>query len=298
MQKRKILFSAVSLVLIGSAVFAYAISVPEVVERNLDGLTGDVNRGGYVARLSGCIACHTNVKAGGKFMAGGPEIKTPFGTFYAPNITPHKTDGIGDWNIKDFAKALTTGLSPNGSHYFPVFIYTNYTLMSDQDIVDLWAAMKTVKPEAGKAPPHELSFPFNQRILLGFWKRMFFTPGSYKADPSKSASWNRGAYIVEGPAHCVTCHTPTNVLGARDYGHDLEGNKNGPNGEEVPSIHGEDLVKNGWTAKDIQSSLRNGIKPDGDAFGGTMGEVVRDNTRWLTDDDLKAISEYVLSHKN
>jgi mono/diheme cytochrome c family protein len=296
-RRRKVWVLLIAFLAIGGSAVLVLFSGPSIAERHLEELKGDANRGSYIARLAGCIACHTNAKKGGGFLAGGTPIKTPFGTFYAPNITPNPEDGIGKWSLRDFSRAVTAGIRPDGAHYYPVFLYPNYTRMSDQDIADLWAAMKTVPPVSGKAPKHEISFPFNQRILLGAWKTLFFSPGAYNSDPSKSDIKNRGEYIVNGPAHCVACHSPINAFGGRDYGHDLAGNSNGPNGEKVPPINAKALKKNGWTKDDIVFALRTAATPKGDALGGSMGEVVRDSTAWLSDDDLKAIAEYLLSAK-
>lgn len=270
------------------------ITSPGQSSRVMPKLKGDAARGGYVARLAGCIACHTDFKGKTGFLAGGAPIKTPFGTFTAPNITPHKQDGIGAWTFNQFARAVRQGISPKGTHYYPVFLYPNYTRMADQDLADLWAAMKGVVPVAGKAPDHQLGFPFNIRAGLGLWKRLFFRAGAFKADPSKSKSWNRGAYIVNGPGHCAACHSPRNLFGAPDSDHALAGNAKGPDGEKVPAITAAALQKNGWSNSDMVFALRTGAMPDGDALGGSMGEVVRQSTNWLTDEDLKAIADYLL----
>ena len=248
-----------------------------------------------MARASGCFACHTNAKAKGAVLAGGGPLETPFGTFYAPNITSHKTDGIGAWSLTDFANALRRGISPSGNHYYPVFLYPNYAKLSDQDVADLWAAFKTVPPVAGKPPDHDLKFPFQYRFLLGAWKKLFFDSSSYKPNPDKSKNWNRGAFLVNGPAHCSTCHTPKNLFGGMDYDHGLAGDASGPGGEKVPALTAAALRKKGWTAKDIVFALKTGSKPNGDVFSGTMGEVVLESTRFLNDADLSAIAEYLLS---
>ena len=257
------------------------------------GLKGNVQRGAYLARASGCFACHTKKK--GPVLAGGDPVITPFGTFYAPNITMHLKEGIGKWTLENFSSALTHGLSPKGESYYPVFLYPNYTKLSAQDVIDLWAAFRTVPPNANKAPDHNLKFPFQFRFLLRAWKRLFFEVGSYEVNKRMSDEWNRGAFLATGPAHCVACHSPRNILGARDYGHELNGSPQGPNGEKVPPITATALLKKGWTKKDIVFSLRTGSKPDGDVFGGTMGEVMKDSTRFLSDSDLNAIAEYILS---
>jgi len=278
----------------GAGLFVLLVSGPGQSNRVIEDKKGDPQRGGYVARLAGCIACHTDFKSKKGFLAGGKSINTPFGVFQAPNITPHKEDGIGRWSLKEFSRAVTEGVSPDGDHYYPVFLYPNYSRMTDQDISDLWAAMKTVQPVAGKSPDHNLGFPFNIRAALGLWKMLFFKSQPFKDNPSKSKSWNRGAYIVNGPGHCVACHSPRNLFGARDISQDLTGNPEGPEGEKVPAINAASLTKNNWTKEDIVFALRTGSAPDGDALGGSMGEVIRESTAWLTDEDLKAIADYLL----
>jgi len=231
-------------------------------------------------------------------LAGGGPLKTPFGTFYAPNITMDRQNGIGAWTLEQFSAALTLGVTPEGENYYPAFVYPNYTRLSDQDIVDLWAAFKTVPAVASSPPAHEIGFPFNQRILINIWKRLFFAPGRYVPDPSRSVQWNRGRYLVTGPGHCGACHTPRNLFGAPDAARRLQGTAKGAHQEKVPAITGEALRKGGWTKETLVFSLRTGSKPDGDVFSGSMGDVVRDGTRWLSDADLNAISDYLMSVQN
>ena len=298
----KKIFLGVTLVglLTGASVATYLFWPIETKARVFSNTKGNVQRGAYLARSSGCFACHTNEKTKGPVLAGGGPLKTPFGTFYAPNITTHPEDGIGKWTLTDFSNALTHGKSPTGENYYPVFLYPNYTKLSNQDIADMWAAFKTVPPVANKVPEHSLKFPFQYRFLLNAWKKLFFEHKVYEPNPRMSKEWNRGAFLATGPTHCVTCHSPKNPLGALDYGHELNGDADGLNGEKIPAITATALSKNGWTKKDIVFALKTGSKPNGDAFGSSMGEVVRESTRFLTDDDLNAIAEYVMSveHKN
>ena len=258
-------------------------------------IEGDVARGAYVARVAGCIACHTDADGGGAFLAGGEPIETAFGTFHAPNITPHPEDGIGGWTLSDFMAAMTAGKAPDGRHYFPVFPYAEYARMTDQDIVDLWAAMQTVPVAPGRPPNHDIDQPFANRTLLAAWNTLFLETGSYEPDPGRSDSWNRGAYIVTGPGHCVACHTPRNPLGARIEDRSLTGTEDGPEGDRVPPITGVALRAAGWTAEDVVFALRLGLTPDGDSLGGSMGHVISDSTSWLSDDDLAAIAEYLMA---
>jgi mono/diheme cytochrome c family protein len=269
--------------------------VPEEVIASLD---GDPDRGAYFARLAGCIACHTNESGGGKLLAGGPPLKTPFGTFYGPNITPDPIAGLGRWSINDFARALLHGISPAGNPYYPAFPYTSYSKFTDQDIADLWAALNTV-PEVDKpSTSHELSFPFNQRWALRGWQNLFFDSETFRDDPNRSELWNRGKYIVTGPAHCGACHTPRNPLGASDAKRALHGAGGLPGDERSPPITTAKLLEKGWNERNLAFGLRFGTKPDGDVLGGSMGEVIRDGTSWLSDEDLRAIAHYLLNNKD
>ncbi|MBT3401915.1 MAG: cytochrome c [Rhodospirillaceae bacterium] len=257
---------------------------------------GDAERGAYVARMSGCIACHTNEAAGGALLAGGPPLQTQFGTFFGPNITPDKPHGLGNWTLDDFARALRLGISPNGKPYYPAFPFGFYTKLTDQDVADLWAAFQTVPGIPSPSKPQEISFPFNQRWTLRGWKRLFFNPGVFQPQPGESDLWNRGKYIVTGPAHCGACHTPRNPLGGRNAEQALHGAGELPGNERSPQITAEALREKGWTETNLAFGLRFGTKPNGDVVGGSMGEVVRDGTSWLTDEDLEAIAHYLLNN--
>lgn len=254
---------------------------------------GDVGRGAYLARMAGCIACHTESE-GGRPLAGGLALKTEFGTFYSPNLTTDREHGIGAWTLGEFATALRQGISPKGEPYYPAFPYPFYSGLSDRDIADLWAAFQTVPPVSVASREQDLKFPFNFRPGLKLWQAAFFDQAAFKPDEGKSAAWNRGKYIVRGPAHCGACHTPRNLAGARQAELSLHGAKGLPGGEKSPPITAAVLAEQGWTINALKYALRTGVKPDGDTFGGSMGEVVRDGTAFLGDDDLTAIATYLL----
>ena len=276
---------------------ALAVTPSTSADVTLNTAVGDVNRGAYLARASGCIACHSDFDSGGKPLAGGAPIVTPFGTFYAPNLTTDPSYGIGRWTLEDFTRALREGVSPDGDPYYPAFPYSFYTRLSDQDIADLWVAFKTVPPVAKGAPEHELSFPFNIRSGLLIWQGMFFKPERFRPDDGRDEIYNRGAYLVESAAHCGACHTPRNLMGALDLSATFEGADGLPEGGKSPAITAHALKSKGWTVDDLAYALKSGITPDGDVFGGTMGEVVRDGTSFLAPDDLKAIAHYLLMRK-
>jgi mono/diheme cytochrome c family protein len=264
----------------------------------VENLEADPGRGAYLARMSGCIACHTNADGGGKPLAGGVALPTDFGTFYSPNLTTDPEHGIGDWNLEDFARALRQGVAPDGSPYFPSFPYPFYSSLSDQDVADLWAAFKTVPPVAEPSKAHDMLPPFNLRAGLKVWRAGYHDPAPFSPNPEKSDLWNRGKYIVEGPAHCGACHTPRNLLGAREAEMALHGAEELPDGGKSPPITQKALKDGGWAINSLSYALKTGITPDGDVFGGSMGEVVRDGTAFLTDEDRKAIATYLLEREN
>ncbi|MVO17614.1 c-type cytochrome [Parasedimentitalea huanghaiensis] len=274
------------------AVIAWPIGVlpPPLIE-----LEGDVNRGAYLARASGCIACHSDFRSGGAPLAGGVQLETPFGAIYSPNLTTDSQEGIGDWDVQKFAVAVRQGISPDGSPYYPAFPYPFYMNFTDQEIVDLWAAFQTVPASDTPSREPELMFPFNQRWGMKLWRAAFLEPPHTDPVPGNDGIWNRGRELVEGAAHCAACHTGRNFAGARmsDTEH-FQGNADLPGGDKSPAIDAETLRERGWTVESLAYGLRSGIMPDGDVFGGGMGEVVNYGTSFLTDADRTAIATYLM----
>ncbi len=258
------------------------------LQQNTQHLKGDASRGEYVATMAGCIACHTDYENDGLPLAGGVALETPFGTFYSPNITSDTTAGIGSWTETDFINALSAGIAPDGSHYYPAFPYTSYSVMDEQDIIDLKAWLVTVDPVASSAPNHNIAWPVSIRTTLVFWKALFFN-ATREVDTN-----HRGDYLVNGPAHCSECHSPRNVLGGLST-RVLSGNKRGPEGHSVPAITKADLAD--WTTEDITLFLEVGITPSGDFSGGHMADVIEYSTGLLTAGDRAAIADYLLSEE-
>lgn len=255
---------------------------------------GDAERGAYLARASGCVSCHTNAAAKGLALAGGAPLDTPFGTFVPPNITPHITAGIGDWTLQDFARAVRQGVSPEGDPYYPVFTYSFYAGFTDQEIADLWEAFRTVPPVAETAPAHDVGFPFSFRSGLKLWRAAYLDAPETDALMGTSSPWNRGRLLVEGAAHCAACHTGRTLAGGLDESARFAGNDSLPGGSKAPSILTADLLEGGWTVANLAYALQAGLLPNGDAFGGSMAEVVAEGTSYLTDADREAIATYLL----
>ena len=252
---------------------------------------GDAKRGAYLAKAAGCVGCHTEAKKDAVPYAGGRALKTPFGTFYGPNITPHPNAGLGRWNEADFMRALRFGERPDGAHFFPAFPYPSFTRISDADLRDLWAYLRTLPPSARPNQAHDLRFPFGWRLLVAGWKWLFFSPGAFSADPKRAPSLERGAYLVEALGHCGECHTPRNFLGGPQRGRFLGGAAKGPDGKRVPNLTPVKLRK--WSDGELKDFLQSGLTPDGDVVGETMGEVIRNTTSQLTPPDLEALLAYL-----
>jgi mono/diheme cytochrome c family protein len=256
----------------------------------LDGLEGDAARGAAVFWAAGCASCHAEPRAEGEarlVLAGGYRIESPFGTFVAPNISPHPDAGIGDWSTRDFVTALLHGTSPEGLHYYPAFPYASYARMTPADAVDLKAFIDTLPPDPRPSAPHELSFPYSLRAGIGLWKALNLDTAPVIA--VEGAELERGRYIVEALAHCGECHTPRDALGGLDLARWMAGAPN-PSGEgRIPGITPAQLD---WTAEDIAYYLETGFTPEFDSAGGTMGSVVRNFAR-LTPEDRAAVAAYV-----
>ncbi len=257
---------------------------------------GDAKKGAYIYHLAGCADCHTDVKNKGQPLAGGRAMKTPFGTFYTPNITSDKKTGIGNWNEAQFVAALKQGLAPDGSPYFPSFPYPSYTKMTAADAADLWAYLKTVPAVDSSNKEHDLNWPFSWRFLVWFWRWLFFEDGPDPPAPEKDQPWQRGRYLVNALSHCGECHTPRNFLGGVKQDMYLAGWTEGPGGL-VPNITPDsDTGIGGWSADDLGTLLSMGMLPDGDFAGGEMAEVV-ENTGKLSADDLSAMVAYLRNIK-
>lgn len=251
----------------------------------------NIARGAYLARAGDCIACHT--ARGGVAYAGGRALDTPFGRFYGPNLTPDRDTGIGAWSADDFWNALHNGIAPSGRLLYPAFPYTNYTKVTRADADALYAYFRSLPQQRQANRPHDIRFPYDQQALLAGWRLLYFRPAEYAAQPARSASWNRGAYLVEGLGHCSACHSTRNSLGAADRA--LAGGMIPTLGWYAPSLTASHEAGLGnWSDADIVALLGTGISPRGAATG-PMAEVVARSLQYLTPDDLGAMAGYLKS---
>jgi mono/diheme cytochrome c family protein len=292
MRLRLVVFAIVA-GLIGITVFSF-ITIPATIPASaLSPHTPDLANGKEMFYAGGCPACHATPEQDDRTkLGGGFGLKSPFGTFYVPNISSDRTDGIGAWSEAAFVTAVLKGTSPDGGHYFPAFPYPSYAHMKLGDVRDLFAYLKTLPAVAGKVRDHDLSFPFNIRRNVGGWKLLFFDDAPFKPDPTKSAEWNRGAYLVNGPGHCAECHSPRNILGGIKRGQRFAGAPNPEGKGWIPNITQKGLGD--WSDKDVAYLLETGQTPDGDFVGSQMSAVVK-NTSQLTPADRSAIAIYIKS---
>lgn len=255
----------------------------------------DLVNGRDVFFAGGCASCHAAPGAEGDarlILSGGAPLKSPFGTFHAPNISSSPTAGIGSWTLAEFGDAMTRGVGRNGEHLYPSFPYGSYARMTPKDINDLYGFLKTVPASDAVAPAHELPFPFNIRLVLGGWKFLYFNDKPRVMLTARDDKLKRGQYLVEGPGHCGECHTPRDALGGFEAGKWLAGGPN-PEGEgKIPNITPGSESIGSWSEGDIVGYLETGFTPDFDSVGGSMVEVQK-NMAAITADDREAIAAYL-----
>jgi len=247
-----------------------------------------IKRGRELAAIGNCNDCHT--VRGLKNFAGGLPVPTPFGTVYSSNITPDAETGIGGWSEQAFRRAMRFGVDREGRHLYPTFPYDHFTNVSDEDDRALYAYLMTRDPVRASARENQLSFPLDQRFVVAGWKLLFLRQGTYKPDPTKSAEWNHGAYLVEGLAHCGACHTPRNALGAERASASFAGGD--VDNWQAFAINAQSPSPVPWDADALYAYLRNGFHPDHGTARGPMAEVVS-NLSTVPSADVRAIATYM-----
>lgn len=247
-----------------------------------------VAKGQVLAGAGYCAVCHT--RQGGEPLAGGYGMRTPFGTIYSTNITPDPETGIGRWSQAAFTRAMHEGVARDGSHLFPAFPYDHFTKVTDEDLQALYAYLMTRPPVTAPARANTIPFPLSIRALQEGWKILFFRSGRYQPDPSNSADWNRGAYLVQGLSHCGGCHTPRNLLGAEKSDAEFAGAV--IDDWDAPALTDANPSPVPWTQSELFSYLRNGVSPLHGVSAGPMSPVIHAGLSALPDADIRAQSLY------
>jgi mono/diheme cytochrome c family protein len=288
---------ALAVAALAAAAAAWVISAPVGIDPAVAAAVsapGDAAAGKIIFFAGGCESCHMSQGQPDPLrLGGGFELKSPFGSFYPPNISSDAHDGIGSWTAVDLANALLAGVSPEGQHYYPAFPYTSYHLIKPEDVRDLYAFLHTLPAVQGRAPPHGLVFPFTIRRAVGLWKFLFFNQAPLPAVSGKSPAWMLGRYVVEGPGHCAECHSPRNLLGAIVASQRLAGGPNPDGKGKTSNITAAGLAK--WSKEDIVEVLTSGLTPDGDTILGSAMEPVMRNLAQLPPYYREGIAEYLKS---
>lgn len=252
-----------------------------------------IERGRYLAVLSDCTACHAQPTRGDSPFAGGRPIPTPFGTLYAPNITPDRDTGIGGWTEKEFDDAVRRGRLPNGKRLYPAMPFPYFAKMSATDVRAIRAYLSTVRPVRHEVVANQLPFPFSIRASMALWDWLYYRPSEWRPRADRSAAWNRGDYLVRGPGHCAACHTPKTLLGGDEPGHDLRGYS--LQGWFAPDLTGDPARGlAAWSERDIVEYLGTGHNRFA-AASGPMADEVSDSSSHMTAADLEAIAIYLKS---
>ncbi len=251
----------------------------------------DASNGERLFNAGGCASCHAaGDDSSPPLLGGGLAMETAFGVFRVPNISPDATHGIGQWTMMDFVNAMKQGVSPRGRHYYPAFPYASYTRMAIEDLVDLKAYLDTLPADQSPNSEHDLRFPWNIRLGVGFWKLLNLDSTPVVSGLEGGGEIQRGQYLVEGPGHCGECHTPRNWTGGLELERWLAGAPDPEGDGVVPNITPSGLQ--GWSKGDIAYYLQSGFTPDFDTAGGSMVKVQK-NMAKLPAEDLDAIAAYL-----
>jgi mono/diheme cytochrome c family protein len=293
MRRRTIATALALLVLVGTIalVATWRPSIAPIAIPKVSAFTqASVERGAVLAKLGDCAVCHTS--EGGAPLAGGRPLATPFGTLFATNITPDRQTGIGVWSRAAFIRAMRDGVRRDGAHLYPALPYEHFTHVTDGDLGDLYAFLMTRRPVRATPPPNRLIFPLGFRPLLAGWKLLFLQKGQVKSDPTKTAEWNRGAYLAEGLGHCAACHSPRNLAGGEERARAYAGGV--AEGWRAPALDASNPAARRWTQEALYTFLRTGISPDHSAAAGPMAPVV-ESLSTVPEEDVQAIATYFAS---
>lgn len=282
------LLLAVVVVAIGAFAWAWQSPLPPADPRRSPPTQSAVEKGAALAAIGNCATCHTSTPAAP--YAGGRAVATPFGSIYASNITPDAETGIGLWSRDAFVRAVRQGVSRDGRHLYPAFPYDHMAKATDEDVGAVYAFLMTRRAIAFTPPANDLPFPYNMRMLVAGWKLLYMDGATYRPVAGKSQEWNRGAYLVEGLAHCGACHTPRNEMGGEVKADAYGGGKTG--GWTAPALNAKAPAAVAWTQEQLFNYLRHGTDRTHGTAIGPMGEVVH-NLAAVPESDVRAMAVYV-----
>ena len=249
--------------------------------------TALVGRGATLVAIGNCSTCHT--AEGGRTLAGGRPLTTPFGTVHSTNLTPDPDTGLGRWSQGDFLLAMHEGIGRDGQQLYPAFPYDHYTQVDEQDINAIFAYLMTREPLRAETPANHMLVA---RPFVAFWKALYFKQGTLAPDSAHDMEWNRGRYLTEGLAHCGACHTPRNAFGAEDRERQLAGGR--IDGWSAPALNAQSPAPHPWSVDELTSYLRTGFSARHGVAAGAMA-LVTQNLGMAPAADVRAIAVYVVS---
>ncbi|GBQ69075.1 aldehyde dehydrogenase cytochrome c subunit [Ameyamaea chiangmaiensis NBRC 103196] len=253
--------------------------------------SSQIARGEYLARASDCEVCHT--APGGTPFAGGRPFKLPgIGTIYSTNLTPDRATGVGDYTDAQFARAVRRGVGRGWKHLYPVMPYTSYAYLSADDTAAIFAWLKTLRPVTATIPANDVGFPYNIRAAMIGWNLLYRPSAGRRDDPSRSAAWNQGRWLVEGPGHCAECHTPRNMLYAKSSSQPYAGGQ----AEEWDAYNISSDPESGiggWSDESLFAYLHTGHADGHGTASGPMADVISHGVRYMTDEDVHAMITYL-----
>ncbi len=302
MSRRAKVLGSLAVIAVAGLALAWRMSEPHpLTAAEIPAHQPDIANGKELFNAAGCFSCHKpgpDLKTvDASLPAGGTPFKTPVGTFYPPNLTPDPETGIGKWTDAEFVNAVQRGISPEGENLIPAFPYTSYARMKTSDVLDIKAYLDSLPPVVAPEKAAQIPAPWLLRKGVGIWKHLGFDTAQWQPDASKSAEWNRGAYIANGAGHCNECHTPRNLFMGFDWSRKFQGGPH-PGGEgKVPSLI--DLIGRGkyTDAADLATAFQNGEMMGYEHMSsGGMGEV-QSNLSKLAESDVKAVADYISSLK-
>lgn len=294
-KKLKIALAVVAVGVAGALAFAWQPAIAPVAPVALAALDqGAVARGARIVALGDCMVCHT--AKGGTPFAGGLALRTPFGTLYTTNITPHVDangdgNGIGDWSLAAFARAVRHGVARDGHLLYPAFPYIHYTKMTERDIADAYAFLMSREAVDAKPPANDLLLPLRFRPLLAGWNLLYLRSGPQADDAGQDATWNRGRYLVNSLGHCASCHSSLNLIGGEDSPAFGGGNIDGWDAPALTTLLHRPTP---WNQEQLALYLRHGYSPEHGAAGGPMAPVTH-SLGSVPQDDVQAMAHYLMT---
>jgi mono/diheme cytochrome c family protein len=297
MVRRFVVFAALLLALFAAIVFALNWRDEAAIPADATPAAGtpeQVAHGERLARIGNCATCHT--VRGGVTYAGGRGIATPFGTVYAGNLTPDDATGLGRWSADHFWRALHNGRSADGRLLYPAFPYPDFTRVTRADSDAIYFYLRSLAPVRQTNRPHALQSPYDTQAAVAVWRALFFRPGTYEPDPTRTPLWNRGAYLVRGLGHCAACHGGRNFLGATPQGGmSLGGGLIPMLNWYAPALTAPDQAGLAdWSEAEIVALLRDGTSARGSAIGPMADVVLRSTQHWAAQ-DLSAVATFLKS---